>query len=99
MSARAPRGTGTRARGSAVTAIDGSGLAGTSAGDDTAEIAPDPETGGGADGGRAERHRWVWPAAYALAAVALFYCYLRIAGTQPVTSDGATLAAQAWDML
>jgi hypothetical protein len=101
MSARAPRATRTRTSSGAVTAIGGSGLAGTSAGEETAEIAPaaDPAMGGGADGGRAERRRWVWPAGYALAAVALFFCYLRIAGTQPVTSDGATLAAQAWDML
>ena len=92
-----------------MTAIGGSGLAGASTGDGTAEIAPasepeiapasEPETGGGADGDRAERRRWVWPAAYALVAIALFFCYLRIAGTQPVTSDGATMALQASDML
>ena len=84
-----------------MTAIDGSGLAGTGAGDEPAEIAPDaePEARDGADRDRARPPGWVWPAAYALAAVALFFCYLRISGTQPVTSDGATLAAQAWDML
>ena len=44
-----------------------------------------------------------WPAVgiagYAVAAVALFLCYLRISGTQAVTSDGASNALQAWDML
>ena len=33
------------------------------------------------------------------AAILLFLCYLRISGTQPVTSDGASQALQAWDML
>jgi hypothetical protein len=84
-----------------MTAIDGSGLAGTSAGDGPAEMEPaaEPETHDGGDRDGARPSRWVWPAACTLAAVALFCCYLRIAGTQPVTSDGATLALQAWDML
>jgi hypothetical protein len=84
-----------------MTAIDGSGLTGTSAGGEAAEIASaaEPETCDGADRDRARPARWVWPAAYALAAVALFFCYLRISGTQPVTSDGASQALQAWDML
>ncbi|MBO0803889.1 MAG: hypothetical protein J2P25_12545 [Nocardiopsaceae bacterium] len=43
--------------------------------------------------------RWAWPAGYAVAAVALFFCYLRLSGTQKVTSDGASMALQAWDML
>src|ERR1700729_2238495 len=43
--------------------------------------------------------RWAWPAGYAAAAVALFLCYLRISGTQAVTSDGASIALQAWDMM
>ena len=43
--------------------------------------------------------RWVWPAGYALAAIVLFFCYLRISGTQAVTSDGASIALQAWDMM
>jgi hypothetical protein len=96
-----------------MTAIDGSGPAGASAGDGTDEIAPasepglaadseprsQPEARDGVGGDRAGRRRWAWPAAYALAAVALFFCYLRISGTQPVTSDGASQALQAWDML
>jgi hypothetical protein len=36
---------------------------------------------------------------YALGAVLLYFCYLRLSGTQPVTSDGATIALQGWDML
>src|ERR1700722_19097473 len=43
--------------------------------------------------------RWAWPAGYAVAAVALFLCYLRISGTQAVTSDGASIALGAWDMM
>jgi hypothetical protein len=43
--------------------------------------------------------RWAWPAAYVVTAVLLFLCYLRLAGTQPVTSDPASNALQAWDML
>jgi len=84
-----------------MTAIDGSSVAGTSGGDGPAEVAPapEPEAGGGADRDRARPARWVWPAAYALSAAALFFCYLRISGTQPVTSDGASQALQAWDML
>ncbi|HTU04745.1 MAG TPA: hypothetical protein VMG13_04255 [Trebonia sp.] len=45
------------------------------------------------------RARWLWGAGYAAAAAALFLCYLRVAGTQPVSSDGASNALQAWDML
>ena len=43
--------------------------------------------------------RWASPAGYAAAAVVLFLCYLRISGTQAVTSDGASIALQAWDMM
>ena len=43
--------------------------------------------------------RWAWLAAFAVAAIALFLCYLRFAGTYPATSDGADQALQAWDML
>lgn len=44
-------------------------------------------------------HRWVWPAALAAAAIVLFWCYLRLSGTAPDTSDGADQSLQAWDML
>jgi len=43
--------------------------------------------------------RWAWPAAFAVAAIALFLCFLRFSGTYPATSDGADQALQAWDML
>ena len=52
--------------------------------------------GGGRQSGRP---RWIWPAGYAAAGVLLFLCYLRISGTVSVTSDGAAIAMQAWDML
>jgi hypothetical protein len=43
--------------------------------------------------------RWAWPAAYTAAAVLVFLGCLRLAGTQPVMSDGANNALQAWQML
>jgi hypothetical protein len=43
--------------------------------------------------------RWVWPACYTAAALVLFLCYLRISYTQGVTSDGASISLQAWDIL
>jgi hypothetical protein len=43
--------------------------------------------------------RCLWLTAYTGAAILLFLCYLRISGTQAVTSDGASNALQAWDML
>ncbi len=43
--------------------------------------------------------RWAWLAGFAVAAIALFLCYLRFAGTYPDTSDGADQALQGWDML
>jgi len=48
---------------------------------------------------RARAAWWVWPAALAVAAVVLFLCYLRLAGTTGANSDGADQALQAWDML
>ncbi len=41
------------------------------------------------------RHLLAWLAAAAV----LFACYLRVSGTVPVNSDGASIALQAWDML
>jgi hypothetical protein len=43
--------------------------------------------------------RLVWPAGFVAAAVLLFACYLRLSRTQPVISDAASNALQAWDML
>jgi hypothetical protein len=42
---------------------------------------------------------WARVAAYVVAGVTLFFCYRRLSQTQPVTSDGAANALQAWDML
>jgi hypothetical protein len=83
-----------------MTAIADPGLVKSNAGGAAAGIARAhvPEPRDGADDQRARAPRWVWPAGYALAAVALFCCYLRISGTQAVTSDGASMALQAWDM-
>jgi hypothetical protein len=41
----------------------------------------------------------VWIGAYAGAAIVLFLCYLRISGTQSISSDGGSNALEAWDML
>ena len=73
-----------------MSAGNGPGLA--RAGADTRMNAP-------AGQGRTRRARWAWPAGYAVAAILLFLCYLRVSGTQAVTSDGASMALQAWDML
>ena len=43
--------------------------------------------------------RWVRPAAVAVAGVVLFLCYVRLSGTFPVGSDGASNSLEAWDML
>jgi hypothetical protein len=40
-----------------------------------------------------------WPVGLAAAGVVLYLCYLAISRTQEVTSDGASNALQAWDML
>jgi hypothetical protein len=45
------------------------------------------------------RGRLVWGVGTAAAAIALLLCYLRVAGTVPVLSDGAGNALQAWQML
>ena len=43
--------------------------------------------------------RWAWCAAFAVAAIALFLCFLRFSGTYPAGTDGSDQALQAWDML
>src|SRR5271170_4878064 len=40
-----------------------------------------------------------WPVGLAAAGVVLYLCYLAISRTEEVTSDGASIALQAWDML
>ena len=41
----------------------------------------------------------LWIAGYLVGGIALFFCYLHISYTQNVSSDGASNALQAWDML
>ena len=48
---------------------------------------------------RSRLARWAWPAALAVAAVALYLCYFRLSGTTPDNSDGSDQALQALDML
>jgi hypothetical protein len=47
--------------------------------------------------------RWLilvaWPVGLAAAGVVLYLCYLAVSRTEEVTSDGASIALQAWDML
>jgi hypothetical protein len=60
-----------------------------------------------ADGARGRRpRRWVrwlgrlaWPLGLTGAGIALYVAYLHVSRTQPVGSDGASNALQAWDML
>ncbi len=47
----------------------------------------------------AVRRRWPTVAVWALGSAAALGCYLRLAGTSAVNSDGAAQALQAWDML
>ncbi len=42
---------------------------------------------------------WAWAGVLGAAAMILFLCYLGVSRTQPVVSDGASNALQAWDML
>jgi hypothetical protein len=43
--------------------------------------------------------RWAWPAAFAVAGIALFAAYIRLSATYPVNSDGANIVLMAWDMV
>ena len=45
------------------------------------------------------RRRWGTAAVWALGVIAAFACYLLLARTRAVNSDGASNALQAWDML
>ncbi|MDQ2814956.1 MAG: hypothetical protein M3Z75_24660 [Actinomycetota bacterium] len=65
-----------------------------SAGDDEAPGPPAP-TRLGAPRSR----RWLVTAVWVLGGLAAFGCYLRLARTRAVNSDGASQALQAWDML
>jgi hypothetical protein len=43
--------------------------------------------------------RLAWIGAYLAAGIVLFLCYLRVSGTQSISSDGGSNALEAWDML
>ena len=43
--------------------------------------------------------RPAWIGAYLGAGIVLFLCYLRVSGTQGISSDGGSNALEAWDML
>jgi hypothetical protein len=64
-----------------------------------AAVADRPAAGAGRAGKRAPRARLAWIGAYAAAGVVLFLCYLRVSGTQTISSDGGSNALEAWDML
>jgi hypothetical protein len=49
--------------------------------------------------GWASRARLAWIAACTGAGIVLFLCYLRVSGTQSISSDGGSNALEAWDML
>jgi hypothetical protein len=51
------------------------------------------------EGGQPWSARWLWSVGYTVAAILLFLCYLRVSGTKGVTSDGASIALQGWDVL
>jgi len=57
----------------------------------------DPGRPGGP--GWTSRARLAWIAAYTGAGIVLFLCYLRVSGTQSISSDGGSNALEAWDML
>jgi len=49
---------------------------------------------------RVRRLAWLaWPVGLAAAAIVLYVCYLHVSRTEQVSSDGASQALQAWDML
>ena len=50
-------------------------------------------------GASARRRRWLTAAGWVAGTAALFGCYLGLASTRAVNSDGASQALQAWDML
>ena len=65
-----------------------------------------PGVAGPADAAERRSRRWVrmlawlmWPIGLIEAAIVLFVCYLQVSRTESVSSDGASNALQAWDML
>jgi hypothetical protein len=64
-----------------------------------ATVVDQPTVGTGRAGGERARARLAWIGAYAGAGIVLFLCYLRVSGTQSISSDGGSNALEAWDML
>jgi hypothetical protein len=62
-------------------------------------IVDQPAAQVGRAGGRWAKARLAWIGAYAAVGIVLFLCYLRVSGTQPISSDGGSNALEAWDML
>jgi hypothetical protein len=68
----------------------------------TAAVADQPAADAGRPAqqpGWLSRARLAWIGAYLAAGVVLFLCYLRVSGTQSISSDGGSNALEAWDML
>jgi len=81
-------------------------VAGTRNGASPERAAGIPGAAGAGDAGERRPRRWVrwltwlmWPIGLIEAAVVLFVCYLQVSRTEAVSSDGASNALQAWDML
>ena len=67
-----------------------------------AVVVDEPAADTGPPGGQPGRHsqaRLAWIGAYLAAGIVLFLCYLRVSGTQSISSDGGSNALEAWDML
>ncbi len=68
----------------------------------SAAIADQPAADTGRPAGQPgwlSRARLAWIGAYLGAGIVLFLCYLRVSGTQSISSDGGSNALEAWDML
>src|SRR5215475_10885285 len=65
---------------------------------DLGVTAPEPAAHGEEPAG-SRSARWAWRAAFAVAGLGLFFCFLRFSRTYPTSIDGSDQALQAWDML
>jgi len=67
-----------------------------------AVVVDEPAADTGPPGGQPgwlSQARLAWIGAYLAAGIVLFLCYLRVSGTQSISSDGGSNALEAWDML
>ncbi len=81
-----------------MSAATGPGTPVTGAPDMAAAPAGGPRTEPARPARDREPGRWLWPAAFVVAGILLFLCYLRLSGDASVTSDPASYSLQAWDM-